>query len=509
MSHTSEQPSSPDQPHEDVNVRMVIISIGLLLLLGALDQTIVSTALPTITADLGGLEHLSWVVTAYILSSTVVAPLYGKLGDLYGRRNTVFVSVGLFLVGSILCGAATNMTYLILARAIQGFGGGGLFVLALSVVGDVIPAKDRGKVQGVFAAVFSVSSVIGPLMGGWFVDVFSWHWIFFINIPLGLIAVLGFAASFKPTGKRTSHAIDWSGAVTLSVALAALTLVTALGGRSFPWISVEIIGLSALASISALAFIRIERRAAEPILPLNLFRLNVFWVTCVIGFIAGAAMFGAITFMPLYLQIAQGASPTMSGLLLIPMTVGILLSSIGSGRYMAKTGKYRILPLLGMSALILGMLLLSRLQPDTSLTVFSLSLATVGFGMGFIFPVITTSVQNAVPREQMGTATAAGLMFRQIGGSLAVAVFGAMFSARLAASLGDRIPTGDSGGMEIGPQMLAGLPDMAKAMIGQAVVDALSPIYLLAAALALCGLLVSFLLQEVKLVNRQVSPQHE
>lgn len=509
MSHTSEQPSSPDQPHEDVNVRMVIISIGLLLLLGALDQTIVSTALPTITADLGGLEHLSWVVTAYILSSTVVAPLYGKLGDLYGRRNTVFVSVGLFLVGSILCGAATNMTYLILARAIQGFGGGGLFVLALSVVGDVIPAKDRGKVQGVFAAVFSVSSVIGPLMGGWFVDVFSWHWIFFINIPLGLIAVLGFAASFKPTGKRTSHAIDWSGAVTLSVALAALTLVTALGGRSFPWISVEIIGLSALASISALAFIRIERRAAEPILPLNLFRLNVFWVTCVIGFIAGAAMFGAITFMPLYLQIAQGASPTMSGLLLIPMTVGILLSSIGSGRYMAKTGKYRILPLLGMSALILGMLLLSRLQPDTSLTVFSLSLATVGFGMGFIFPVITTSVQNAVPREQMGTATAAGLMFRQIGGSLAVAVFGAMFSARLAASLGDRIPTGDSGGMEIGPQMLAGLPDMAKAMIGQAVVDALSPIYLLAAALAFCGLLVSFLLQEVKLVNRQVSPQHE
>jgi MFS family permease len=219
-------------------------------------------------------------------------------------------------------------------------------------------------------------------------------------------------------------------------------------------------------------------------------------------------MFGAITFMPLYLQIAQGASPTVSGLLLIPMTIGILLSSTGSGRYMAKTGKYRILPILGMITLCIGMLLLARLQPDTSRTVFSLSLATVGFGMGFIFPVITTSVQNAVPREQMGTATAAGLMFRQIGGSLAVAVFGAIFATRLATSLGDNGPTGANGGLEIGPQMLASLPEAAKDMIGSAVVNALQPIYLLSAALAICGLLISFLLREVALADRRV-PQGE
>ncbi len=317
-------PSQSAVPAAPTSVRLVIVSIGMLLLLSSLDQTIVSTALPTIVADLGGLEHLSWVVTAYILASTVVAPLYGKIGDLYGRRNTVFVAVGLFLLGSALCGLAQSMGFLIMARVLQGFGGGGLFVLALSVVGDVIAPQDRGKVQGVFAAVFTVSAVIGPLMGGWFVDVFSWHWIFYINIPVGAIAVGFFAASFRPTGRRVRHKIDWAGALALSLALAALTLFTSLGGRSFDWSSARSLGLVAVALVSAAAFLRIESRAAEPILPLSLFRLNVFWVTSVVGFIAGASMFGAITFMPLYLQIAQGATPTVSGLLLIPMTIGIL-----------------------------------------------------------------------------------------------------------------------------------------------------------------------------------------
>ncbi len=485
------------------SIPLIVVSIGLLLLLASLDQTIVSTALPTIVADLGGLDHLSWVVTAYILASTVVAPLYGKIGDLYGRRNTVFVSVGLFLFGSALCGLADSMTMLILSRALQGFGGGGLFVLALSVIGDVIPPRDRGKVQGVFAAVFSISSVIGPLLGGWFVDVFTWHWIFFINIPIGFLAVIGFASGFRPTGKRVSRKIDWLGAASLSVALASLTLFSSLGGRSFAWDSPEIIGLGILAVAATLLFLRTETRAAEPILPLSLFRLNVFWVTSIIGFVAGAAMFGSLTFLPVYLQIAKGTSPTVSGLMLIPMTFGILATSTLAGRYMGRTGRYRILPIFGTGFLILGMLLLSRLAPDTSGVVFGVSLACVGAGMGFIFPVVTTAVQNAVPREQLGTATASGLMFRQVGGSLAVAVFGAVFASRLTSRLGGVIDgVGES--MQVSPKMLAEMPDAARIVLAEGVVASLQPIYLIAAALGVIGLLFAFALREIPLTNRMV-----
>ncbi len=494
-------PAPPAQ--ETGSLRLVILSVGLLLLLASLDQSIVSTALPTIVADLGGLDHLSWVVTAYILTSTIVAPLYGKLGDLYGRRNTIFVSVALFLIGSALCGLATSMTFLIIARALQGMGGGGLFVLALSVVGDAVPARDRGKIQGVFAAVFSISSVLGPLAGGWLSENANWHWIFFINIPLGLMALVGFAASFKPRGIRTSHRIDWWGAVTLTLSLGALTLLTSLGGRSFAWESATALALAALTIISTLAFVMIESRAAEPILPLWLFKMNVFWVTSVIGFIAGAAMFGAITFVPLYLQIAKGASPTTSGLLLIPMTLGILIASTLAGRYMGRTGKYWYIPLAGMALLTLGMVLLALLQVDTNMVVFGMSLTCVGLGMGCIFPVVTTAVQNAVPREAMGTATAAGIMVRQTGGALGVAAFGALFSSRLMAGLGDAAAA-LGGGAQLGPQSLAKLPPEMKVKVAQAVVDAIHPIFWIASGLAILGLLFCLMLEEVALTNRMV-----
>lgn len=334
-------------------------------------------------------------------------------------------------------------------------------------------------------------------MGGWFVDVFSWRWIFYINIPLGAVAVIVFAASFKPSGERVAHKIDWLGAASLSVALASLTLLTTLGGRTFDWASPQIIGLTALSLASLVTFIMAEQRAEEPILPLALFKMNVFTVTSIIGFITGAAMFGTITFIPLYLQIAKGTTPTISGLLLIPMTIGIVLSSTTSGRWMSKTGRYRILPVIGMFVLAIGLVLLSWLEPDTPIWQFSIYLWTVGFGVGFVFPVVTTSVQNTVPRENLGTATAAGIMFRQIGGSMGVAVFGSLFAARMASGLGDSVMGG--GTLEIGPQFMDSLPPEMRDMIAQAVVTALRPIYLTAAALAVLGVAVSFALKEVPL----------
>jgi EmrB/QacA subfamily drug resistance transporter len=484
-------------------LRLVILSIGMLLFLASLDQSIVSTALPTIVASLGGVEHLSWVVTAYILTSTIVAPLYGKLGDLYGRRNTIFVSVGIFIIGSILCGVANSMTFLIISRAIQGLGGGGLFVLALSVVGDAVPPRERGKIQGVFAAVFSTSSVLGPLAGGWLTEQANWHWIFLINVPMGLIALVGFAASFKPKGERVSHKIDWWGAIALTIGLGALTLLTSLGGRSFEWTSATAAALAVLTVVGLIAFVFIERRAAEPILPMTLFGLNVFWVTSILGFVVGASLFGAITFLPLYLQIAQGSTPTGSGLQLIPLTLGIVGASTMAGRYMSKTGKYKILPILGTGLLTLGMLTLTQLGAGTGMVLFSAQLVLVGLGMGCIFPVLTTAVQNAVPRQTLGTATAAGVLLRQSGGALGVAAFGALFSVRLISGLGDSAAQ-LGGGAQLGPQMLAQLTPEVKAVVADAVINAVHPIYWIAAAMGLVAFGFAFLLDEVPLVNRFV-----
>ena len=486
------------------SVPLVILSIAFLLLLASLDQTIVSTALPTIVADLGGLNHLSWVVTAYILSSTVSAPIYGKLGDLYGRRNTVVASVTIFLVGSALCGLATSMNFLIAARALQGLGGGGLFVLAISVIGDVIPPRDRGKLQAMFAVVFSVSSVMGPLIGGWFVDAFSWHWIFYINIPVGLASVITFTLSFQPTGQRKQRQIDVWGALTLILGLGSLTLVTSLGGRSLAWDSSTALVLIALAVLGLAAFLWCETWAPEPILPLSLFKMNVFVVTSILGFITGAGMFGAVTLLPMYLQISKVMSPTLSGLAMVPLTVGILTSSTLSGRYMGQTGRYKILPILGMAGMALGMASLAFLQPDTPIWMVSLQLAFVGLGTGCIFPVVTTAVQNAAPLAQMGTATASGVMFRQVGGSLGVAAFGAIFAARVASdfdTLG--LDLGGHGeGVSISPAMVANLPLELQQPLAGLIAEAIHPIYWIMAALGAVGFGAAWFLKEVALVDR-------
>ncbi len=488
--------ASPAAPQGSTFV--VIMSVALLLLLAALDQTVVSTALPTIVADLGGLDHLSWVFTAYILTSTVVAPLYGKLGDLYGRRAMVFIAVALFLAGSLACAASTNMTALIVSRAVQGLGGGGLFVLALSVVGDVIAPKDRGKVQGVFAAVFSLSSVIGPLMGGWFVDVFSWHWIFLINLPLGAVAVLMFGLNFPAHTAHVGHKIDWLGAALLTLALSLIILVCSLGGRELPWDGALTWALIGLSLASTLAFIWAETRAVEPILPMSLFSLNVFSATSGISFLQGAIMLGVISFLPLYLQIALGYSPTESGFLLIPMTIGIVTTSTVAGIYMGRTGRYRILPIVGMSILTIAAFLMTTFDGATTALFFSGALMLFGTGLGLIFPVTTTVVQNAVPRDLMGTATASGVMFRQIGGSMSVAVFGAIFAAKMAATAG--LPDAAS----LSPTALAALPDAMRAAAAVGVSDALHPVYWIVMVLGLMGLALALILREIPLVNRMV-----
>ena len=506
---TDQPASTPEHPAEETSVALVISSVAVLLLLASLDQTIVSTALPTIVADLGGLEHLSWVVTAYILASTIVAPLYGKFGDLFGRRNVVIFSVTLFLTGSVLCGMSGSMGFLIAARALQGLGGGGLFVLALSIIGDVIPPKERGKIQGVFAGVFGVSSVAGPLLGGWFVDTLSWHWIFYINLPVGALALAGFIFGFKPLGKRVQHKIDYAGAAALTLSLSSIVLLTALGGKEFALTGPIGLGLMAVFVTATLGFIAIERKASEPILPMALFKMNVFTICSMISFISGALMFGALTFIPVFLQMAKGASATQSGLQLIPMTFGILCTSTFSGQYMGRTGRYRILPKIGLSLATLALLSLTRLSPEMPSWQLWLSLAGLGAGMGCIFPVVTTAVQNSVDRHQIGTATAAGLMFRQVGGSIAVALFGALFASRMASLMGGAPVEGLANAAELGPQILATLPAEAQTLVAQTVSEALHPVYWIAAGLAFGGLVMALFLRELPLSARSAPARDE
>lgn len=497
-------PSSATQPDAapESKVGIVIASVATLLLLAALDQTIVSTALPTIVSDLGGLNHLSWVVTAYILCATIVAPLYGKFGDIYGRRNVVFISVGLFLSGSALCGAAQSMTMLIGARALQGLGGGGLFVLALSIIGDIVEPKDRGKIQGVFAAVFGTSSVIGPLIGGWFVDTLSWHWIFYVNLPIGTLALVGFTYGFKTRGTRISHKVDYAGAIALSLTLGSIVLASSLGGREFGWGDWRMQALLALVVTSLVSFIYIETKASDPILPLGLFKKNVFWVTSALNFVAGVVMFGSLVFLPTFFQLAKGNSPTESGLQMVPMTVGILLASTFSGIYMGKTQRYKILPIIGLSIAALGLGMLTQVSPDFPAPLLWLAIFMLGLGMGTIFPVVTTAVQMAVPRELLGTATASGLMFREIGAAISIALSGAIFTTGITNKLQGVEIEGLANVGELGPQILSTLPSEIKNIIAQSVSSAMQPIYVVTASMAVCGVIIAFALREISLTDR-------
>src|SRR4051794_10453256 len=471
----------------------------LVLLLASLDQTIVATALPTIVGDLGGIEHLSWVVTSYLLASTIVGPLYGKLGDLYGRKIVLQTAIVIFLIGSALCGIAQNMAELIAVRAVQGIGGGGLIVTSIAVVGDIIPPRDRGKYQGFFGAVFGVSTVIGPLLGGFFVDNLSWRWIFYVNLPVGGAALLVIATAFHSRAVHVRHRIDYLGAALLAGGLSSIVLFTSLGGTTWAWGSTQIVALIVLGVGLLGAFVFVERAAAEPIVPLALFRNRVFTVTSAIGFIVGLALFGAVTYLPLFLQIVKGDSPTRSGLLLTPLMAGLLVTSIGSGQLISRFGRYKPFPVAGTALMTVAMYLLAGISVSMPTWQTALYLVVLGFGLGMTMQVLVLAAQNAVPYELLGVATSGSTLFRQVGGSIGVSVFGAIFANRLATELAAALPRGAVIPKAADPALIGRLPPAVHTPYIHAFVSSLQPVFAAAAAVSAAAFLLTWLLPELPL----------
>jgi len=492
----------------DLSHRRVLLIIGALLLgmfLAALDQTIVSTALPTIVGDLHGASHLTWVVTAYLLASTVSTPLWGKLGDQYGRKTFFQMAIVIFLGGSALSGFSHTMLELILFRAIQGLGGGGLMIGAQAIVGDIVSPRDRGRYMGLFGAVFGVATVLGPLLGGFFVEYLWWRWVFYINIPIGVVALFVTSAQLPGQLRRVHHVIDYLGTVLVTLATTSLVLFTSLGGTTYRWGSAPIVVLAVAGVMLTAAFLLVEHRATEPVIPLGLFTNRVFSSASAVGFVMGFAMFGALTFLPIFFQDARGLSPPASGLRLLPLMGGLLLASTGAGQLVSRWGRYKVFPVVGTFLMIVGLLLMSRIGLTTGGWVIAGFLFVFGVGLGLVMQVLVVAVQNAVPYEQLGTATSGATFFRMIGGSFGTAVFGAIFANLLTTNVVHAlhltgIPSHLKSSLNaVDPSSLNRLPPALHAGVVAGIVHTIQTVFLIGVPVAAAAFALSWLLPDIEL----------
>jgi EmrB/QacA subfamily drug resistance transporter len=501
-------PPATEEPQlEESHGKVILVFAGVMLgmFLAALDQTIVATALPTIVGDLGGANHLSWVVTAYMLASTATTPLWGKLGDMFGRKIVFQICVLIFLIGSVACGQARNMLELISFRALQGVGGGGLMVLSMAIISDVVPPRDRGKYQGVIGAVFGVASVLGPLLGGFLVDDLSWRWVFYVNLPVGIVAL--FVISVALARKNPDHKpkIDYLGTFLIAAASVCLVLITSLGGTTWGWTSKQLIGCAIGAVVLLVLFVLVEQRAAEPVLPLKLFRNRVFSQCSAIGFVVGLCMFGGLSYLPLFMQVVDDNSPTVSGLRLLPMMAGLLVASIGTGQLISRYGRYKIYPICGTLLMSAGLFLMSRIDEHTPSTTLGWDMVVFGLGIGLTMQVLTIATQNAVDYADLGVATSGVTYFRSIGGSFGASIFGTILnnqlSSKLAAAVAQgRIPANFPAAQILGnPTSIHRLPAAERDPFLHIYAQSSARVFLIASPIALVAFVLALFLQEVPL----------
>jgi EmrB/QacA subfamily drug resistance transporter len=508
---------TPDSQGYLSHRQILSVMAGLMagMFLAALDQSVLGTALPRITSDLGGLDKLSWVVTAYMLTSTASTPLWGKVSDLYGRKLIFQAAIATFVLGSLLSGLAQNIGELISFRAIQGLGGGGVFALALATMGDIVPPRERGRYGGYFGAVWGTSSVLGPVLGGFFTDGPGWRWIFFINIPIGIAALFVTSSALRIAHVRREHKIDYLGAASIVAAVSSFLLYTTVAGPDYGWGSGLGLALLAAGVALSLLFVWIESRAEEPIIPLPLFSLSVFRTCNLYSFILGFAMFGGIIFLPVYLQVVDGMSPTKSGLAMLPLVIGIFVLSIATGQAMTKTGHYKIYPIVGSALVAIALYLLSRLDANSPYWQVAVPMLIFGAGLGCSMQIIVTAVQNAVDKRYMGTATSAVTFFRAMGGTFGTAVFGAILTSRLATHLAEQFAgygqagahtPGPSGDISNNVSKIQQLPEPIHGLVLNGFAQALDDVFFWAIPVVLVALAVSFFIKEVPLKARDSGP---